>query len=90
MTRRRCFPSSGALLAQGSFDNEDVQAGPGLAAVRRNLPFVRVRETVIVSDRDAPDPSAAWLRDLYASEPGWLDWSLERLGLPSTAEILAR
>jgi hypothetical protein len=82
--------SSGALLTQGSFDDEDVEAGPGLAAVRRNLPFSRVRETVIISNRNTPDSSATWLRDLYASEPGWLDWSLERLGLPSTVEILAR
>jgi len=49
------------------------------------------RETLIVPLHPRPrDKSYArvW-RDLYASEPGWLDHALEKFDLPAVAEISA-
>jgi hypothetical protein len=81
--------SCGALLAQGAFEDEDVQLTPDLVALRRCLPLMRVRETLIlVNNADAITATAAW-KAYYASEPSWLDWALDQVGLPSTAAILA-
>jgi hypothetical protein len=82
--------SCGPLLAQGTFDDEDVVLAPGLVALRRCLPFVRVRETLIIAaDIGTAEAAVPWVR-LYSDEPSWLDWALGRAGLPSTNEILAR
>jgi hypothetical protein len=80
--------SCGALLAQGTFADEHVTAGPGLIAIRRNLPFVRVREALIISvDDSGISPAQTW-SDLYADEDHWLDWALDQAGLPPLEEIL--
>ena len=82
--------SCGPMLAQGSFEDEDVILEPGLVALRRCLPFVRVRETLIIAaDAGRVAATPTWV-DLYAGEPSWLDWALDHEGLPSTGEILAR
>jgi hypothetical protein len=82
--------SCGPMLAQGSFEDEDVVLGPGLVAMRRCLPFVRVRETLIIAaDAEHVGATPIW-SDLYSGEPTWLDWALGSSGLPSTEQILAR
>ena len=82
--------SCGALLRQGAFEDEDVRLAPDLVALRRCLPFMRVRETLILANNaDALTATAVW-NAYYASEPSWLDWALDHLSLPSTAAILAR
>jgi hypothetical protein len=82
--------SCGPLLAQGTFEDEDVVLGSGLVALRRCLPFVRVRETLIIAaDAGATQAARSW-RSLYSDEPSWLDWALGRAGLPSIEDILAR
>jgi hypothetical protein len=74
--------SCGPLLAQGTFDDEDVVLAPGLVALRRCLPFVRVRETLIIAaDARASQAAPSWVR-FYSDEPSWLDWALGRAGLP--------
>ncbi len=81
--------SCGPLLAQGAFDDEDVVLGPKLVALRCRLPFVRVRETLIIAaDGGAPQAAASWVQ-FYSDESSWLDWALRRTGLPPTSEILA-
>ncbi len=82
--------SCGPLLAQGTFENEDVVLGPGLVALRRCLPFTRVRETLIIAPEAAATDAARSWADFYSEEPSWLDWALGRAGLPSTEQILAR
>lgn len=81
--------SCGALLAQGEFQDEDVQLAPDLVAVRRSLPFMRVRETLILANNADACRAAALFNDYYAHEPSWLDWALDRVGLRPTAAILA-
>ena len=82
--------SCGALLGQGAFEDEDVKLAPNLVALRRCLPFMRVRETLILANNaDALTATAAW-NAYYAGEPSWLEWALDHVGLPSTAAILAR
>jgi hypothetical protein len=76
--------SSGAVFAQGRFANEEIKVD-GVLALRRLLPQLRVRETIIVPLRRSP--AANLLAALYGEEPGWLDWALADLDLPSTAEI---
>ena len=81
--------SCGALLAQGAFVDEHVTVGPGLIGIRRNLPFMRVRETLIMPTGDSPcSPAQTW-SDLYADEFQWMGWALNELRLPRLEEILA-
>ena len=82
--------SCGPMLAQGTFGDDDVVLGAGLVALRRCLPFVRVRETLIIAADSAASQSVASWINFYSDEPSWLDWALDRAGLPSTREILAR
>ena len=81
--------SCGPMLAQGSFEDEDVVLEPGLVALRRCLPFVRVRETLIIAADAGRVPATPTWVDFYAGEPSWFDWALEHEGLPSTEQILA-
>jgi len=82
--------SCGPVLRQGTFSDESVELGPGLAAMRRCLPFIRVRETLVIASDPLTAPAAeCWVR-LYDEEPSWLDWALGEVGLPSTAEILSQ
>lgn len=82
--------SCGPLLAQGAFVDEDVAVGPGLVALRRLLPFSRVRETLIIAtDPTAPGATPLWL-SFYSDEPSWLDWALAFVSKPSLEQILAR
>ena len=82
--------SCGPLLRQGSFSDESSEPASGLFAVRRCLPFTRVRETIVMPRRTEPQPDARFWRDLYADEQSWLDWALAEVDLPSTAAILSR
>jgi hypothetical protein len=41
--------SCGPLLRQGTFKDEDADLAAGLVALRRCLPFTRVRETLIMA-----------------------------------------
>lgn len=81
--------SCGALLAQGTFADEDVQLAPDLVALRRRLPFMRVRETLILANHADALPALEAFDAYYADEPLWLDWALDRVSLPTTAAILA-
>ncbi|HET7121862.1 MAG TPA: hypothetical protein VFI17_11530 [Solirubrobacterales bacterium] len=80
--------SSGALLAQGEFVDEDQTSAQGTAATRRVIPPLRVRETFVVPVVDSPAPGhiAAW-RAFYELEPSWLDWALARFDLPRASEL---
>ena len=82
--------SCGPLLRQGTFNDEEVDLAPGLVALRRCLPFTRVRETLIIAaDASAPKAAPFWA-NCYSDEPMWLDWALRHAGLSSTDQILAR
>jgi hypothetical protein len=81
--------SSGALLAQGMFTDEDVVHPDESCALRRQLPGARVRETLIVPASSHHDSQRATWHDLYAKEPTWLEWALVRCGQRSPAEIFA-
>lgn len=82
--------SCGAVRAEGQLDDEDVVLRPGLVALRRRLPFVRARETlVITADAASLQEARLWIQ-FYSEEPSWLDWALDRSGLPPVGAILAR
>jgi hypothetical protein len=66
--------SSGALLAHGEFYGESAPAEGRSYGLRRVLPAVRVRETMIVSVTPSGRELASIWRDLYNAEEHWLDW----------------
>jgi len=81
--------SSGSGWPQGIVvddDHEDHDAG---YAIRRSIPPIMARESLVIPLRTGGETTAharAW-RELYASEPGWLDYALAQFGLPSTTAI---
>jgi hypothetical protein len=80
--------SCGSVLRQGDFSDESVTAWPGVVAVRRTLPFVRVRETVVVAASPAMIDESEFWREIYANEATWLDWALAKRNLPTVGDIL--
>ena len=81
---------SGSAQRQSEFANEDVTSPDGAYALRRVITPLRVRETLIITAEVANgDTQPTKWRDLYASEPAWLDWALRQLGLPSASDIFA-
>jgi hypothetical protein len=79
--------SSGAGVAQGQFVGESARSVDDSYLLRRVLPAVRVRETMIVPVSAAGREQARTWVDLYNSEDSWLDWTLDRTGLPLWREI---
>jgi hypothetical protein len=79
--------SSGALFAQGVFADDDVSLADGLVGLRRRLTPSRVRETLIIPSE--PGAAADPWRQMYAEEPRWLAWALDRLALPTPDAIFA-
>jgi len=79
--------SNGLGFAQGNFVGESARTGSDSYGIRRVLPPVRVRETMIVSVSEAGRQQARTWVDLYGGEASWLDWALDRLGLPAWSEI---
>jgi hypothetical protein len=80
--------SCGSLLRQGTFEDEDVVDERGLVAIRRCLPFSRVRETLLIPADPEALPTASCWADMYAHEASWLDWALAEVDLPPINEIL--
>jgi hypothetical protein len=81
--------SSGALLAQGEFYGESAATEDGCYGLRRVLPAVRVRETMIVPVTARGRDEARIWRELYNAEENWLDWALNLAGLPQRDQIFA-
>lgn len=79
--------SSGASVAQGQFVGESARSVDDSYGLRRVLPAVRVRETMIVPVSAAGREQARTWVDLYNSEDSWLDWALDHAGLPLWREI---
>jgi hypothetical protein len=79
--------SSGAGVAQGQFVGESARSIGECYGLRRVLPAVRVRETMIVPVSAAGREQARLLVDLYGAEESWLDWALDRFGLPAWSEL---
>lgn len=77
--------SSGPAMAQGVFDDEDVQEDDNIA-LRRNLQPIRVRETMIIVSETGVSQGRMFA-ELYRSEPSWLDWALSSVELPTVVEI---
>jgi hypothetical protein len=60
----------------------------GTFGLRRLITPLRVRETLIIpADRNCSAAVAETWRSLYADEPNWLAWALDRVDLPSPKEI---
>jgi hypothetical protein len=81
--------SSGALLAQGEFQEDRAASLDGAVAVRRLLAPLRVRETLIVPSSTGSAAGVDMWERLYTDEPEWLSWALTRLGLPTPDEVFA-
>lgn len=79
--------SNSAGVAQGQFVGESARTVGDNYGLRRVLPGTRVRETMIVPVNATGREQARMWVDLYNSEDSWLDWALERAGLPSWREI---
>jgi hypothetical protein len=83
--------SSASAWPQGTIDPDEAGDDTGGHALRCAIPPMMARETLIVplhTDAATTTHARAW-RDLYASEPGWLDHALEKLDLPTVAQIFA-
>jgi hypothetical protein len=81
--------SSASAWPQGTIEPGEYSDAVGGYALRCAIPPIRARETLVIPLNTKPhtlDHAQVW-RDLYASEPDWLDYGLAQLGLPSTAEI---
>ncbi|HEV7495724.1 hypothetical protein [Baekduia sp.] len=79
--------SSGLLLNQGDLPDDDFSARDGGAILRRRVSPLRVRETLVIPTVATPPKTAEFWRGVYAAEPTWLAWALERLALPSPLAI---
>ena len=55
--------------------------------LRRVLPAMRVRETMIVPVSLVGREQARFWVDLYGAEESWLDWALDYFGLPAWSEL---
>jgi hypothetical protein len=83
--------SSAAAWPQGTIASDEFEDGAGGYALACSIPPMLARETLVVPLRSDPETRAharLW-RDMYASEPEWLDYALDRRGLPSVARIFA-
>ena len=79
--------SNGASVAQGQFVGESAPSSNESYGLRRVLPAVRVRETMIIpSNAEGLKQARQWVK-IYNAEDTWLDWALERHGLPAWGEI---
>jgi hypothetical protein len=79
--------SSGANVAQGQFFGESARSIGDSYGLRRELPAVRVRETMIVPvSAEGREQARMWVH-LYGAEDSWLDWALARVGLPPWREL---
>jgi hypothetical protein len=79
--------SSGALQAQGSFEDDEVWLPDGSGACRRLLPGHRVRETIIVPASEERTPAVEFWNRLYLSEPSWLAWGLAQVAAALPDEL---
>ena len=79
--------SSGAGVAQGQFYGESARSSGNSYGIRRALPAVRVRETMIVPVSAAGRDQARFWLDLYDAEESWLNWALQRCRLPALTEV---
>jgi hypothetical protein len=83
--------SSASAWPQGAIAADEYVDAAGGYAFRSAIPPIRARETLVIplnKEPDTTDHARVW-RDLYASEPNWLDHALETWGLPTVAEIFA-
>lgn len=81
--------SCGPAMAQGDFVGESTRVADGGFALRRVFPPFRVRETVVIPlGPEHASEAMTWV-ELYDGEPGWLDWALGAVGLPSASDVLS-
>jgi hypothetical protein len=81
--------SSASGWPQGTIEPDEYEDELGGYALRCAIPPMMARETLIVPLHPEPESTRhahVW-RDLYASEPDWLDYALAKLDLPTVAEI---
>ena len=81
--------SSGPAMAQGLFCGESARLSNGAVAMRRVLPCMRVRETIIVPIEPSASATVTDLVCLYDCEPDWLGWALAAVGLGAVHEVVA-
>jgi hypothetical protein len=83
--------SSASAWPQGTIAADEYVDDAGGYTLRSAIPPIRARETIIVplnTKSYTIDHARLW-RDLYASEPDWLDHALGQFCLPNVAEIFA-
>jgi hypothetical protein len=71
----------------GEFYGESAPAEDGSYGLRRVLPAVRVRETMIVPVAPHGRDQARIWKELYNSEEHWIDWAVGLAGLPDCDQI---
>ncbi len=83
--------SSGCSWSQGTIVADEYEDAVGGYAIRCAIPPIMARETLVVALNSADQTmrQARLWRDLYASEPNWLDRALAQFDLPGVAEIFS-
>lgn len=84
--------SSASAWPQGTIEPDEYEEELGGFALRCAIPPMMARETLIVplhTDAETTRYARVW-RDLYASEPDWLAYALEKFDLPVVAEVFGR
>lgn len=81
--------SSGLIFAQGAFTDESVTLNNQTVVLRRVARPARVRETAFIPLSDAGRKLLPLWVELYAAEPGWLDWALGTFGLSAISDIIS-
>ncbi len=79
--------TSAASLAPEDMQEEIVRGDSGIALRSRAQP-VRARESLILPLLEEAQPSAEHWLALARAESGWLDWALERRGLPRLGDLI--
>lgn len=81
--------SSGSGMCSSPIKNEFTQLAGNGFALAVNLPPSRARETIIVPMHSDYEKEAALWTEMYKGEPEWLDWALNKVGLPSSSAVFA-
>lgn len=81
--------SSGSTMCSATIDNKFVPLSGGGIAMATNLPLSRARETIIIPLHSGYENETALWSEMYSGESGWLDWALQKVGLPPSVVVLA-
>jgi hypothetical protein len=79
---------SGRMREASDLEDQGTESNAGFA-VQRGLPGGQMRQSVTIHQRLILPDQLRVLAKLCGSEPHWLDWALEQLGVSQPASFLS-